>query len=360
MQTGALSFMAEPSLWRRLAACEKPIVLYGMGDGADKLIARLNSLARQPDGIFASDEFVRGQLFHNLPVITMAAAERQFGGMCVLVCFGTEQPEVLARIYALAERQEVYAPHLPLFGDALFDEAFAAAHKEELLAVDGLWADEESRAVYRGYLAYMWSGRVDILRRIESPRPAAWRLLNIGGGAVYWDLGAYDGDTAAEFARLTAGDYREILAWEPDEKNYRKLCAALDKLPNARALPYAAWHSTEEVYFSGRAGRNSAVAGADAPKARPVQAAAMDDLLTRCFLPPDFIKLDVEGAEEAALSGAAGLLREYRPKLALAAYHRTEDIIRLPLLLKKLNPAYRLYLRHHPYIPGWETNIYAC
>ena len=24
-----------------------------------------------------------------------------------------------------------------------------------------------------------------------------------------------------------------------------------------------------------------------------------------------------------------------------------------------LNPEYRIFLRHHPYIPAWETNIYA-
>jgi hypothetical protein len=40
-------------------------------------------------------------------------------------------------------------------------------------------------------------------------------------------------------------------------------------------------------------------------------------------------------------------------------YHRNEDIFELPLLVKKLNPNYKIYIRHRLYIPAWETNLYA-
>ncbi|HCA56163.1 MAG TPA: FkbM family methyltransferase, partial [Ruminococcaceae bacterium] len=42
-----------------------------------------------------------------------------------------------------------------------------------------------------------------------------------------------------------------------------------------------------------------------------------------------------------------------------ALYHRSEDIFKLPLLLKEINPSYRLYLRQHPHIPAWDLNLYA-
>lgn len=357
MNLEACDFTAEPSLWRRLTEMDKPLVMYGMGDGADKLIARLEKLGRRPDGVFASDEFVRGQVFRGFRVMTYAEAERQFGDMCVLVCFGTEQPDVLARIYAIAERQELYAPHLPLFGDRLFDEDFVAENAADLQTVDGLWADEKSRAVYRSYLAYMWSGRIDLLRAVESERTVAWQELNLAKDEVFWDLGAYDGDTVSEFRSLT-GTYRKIAAVEPDAKNCQKLSAALEGLPDVSIYPYAVWSESGAIDFAGKAGRNSAVAGEGAKKVQSVQAVALDDLLTAEGLPPTFIKFDVEGAEEQALLGANRVLTE-RPKLALSAYHRTEDIIRLPLLLHKMQPQYKLCLRHHPYVPGWETNIYA-
>ena len=57
--------------------------------------------------------------------------------------------------------------------------------------------------------------------------------------------------------------------------------------------------------------------------------------------------------------GAEQTIRRCRPKLNIAAYHRSEDFFELPLRIHELNPDYRLYLRHHPYVPAWDTNLYA-
>ena len=43
------------SLWNRLKAHDKPIFLYGTGNGADKIIAALDKYGVSLDGIFASD-----------------------------------------------------------------------------------------------------------------------------------------------------------------------------------------------------------------------------------------------------------------------------------------------------------------
>ena len=40
----------------------------------------------------------------------------------------------------------------------------------------------------------------------------------------------------------------------------------------------------------------------------------------------DFIKLDVEGAELDVLKGAAQSIRKWKPKLAISAYHKHEDL----------------------------------
>lgn len=364
----------ESSFWRCLPdlARQKPLVLYGMGDGADKLLAQLRRHGLNPAGIFASDEFVRGQYFAGLPVLTYQQAKKNFSDMVVLVCFGTERPEVLTNIKLIAKEQELYAPHMPLFGDSLFDENFWRLHQEELAAAAEVWADAASRAVYINYLSYMWTGRIDFLQQITVNRQAAWQLLALQPGEAYLDLGAYDGDTALEFAELVQGNWRHIWALEPDVKNFAKLQARLQDLPNTNCWPLAVCQKSGSVLFRGSAGRNSAMFEPEkipdsteiiSKKNYMVSAISLDDL-QRDYLKefPTFIKMDVEGAEESVLLGGRKMLignDNQRPKLAVAAYHRTEDIFRLPLLLKRLNPDYQLYLRHHPYIPGWETNIYA-
>ena len=69
--------------------------------------------------------------------------------------------------------------------------------------------------------------------------------------------------------------------------------------------------------------------------------------------------MDVEGAEYETLSGMRNTIAKYKPKLAVSAYHRVGDIFTLPLYISQLNPDYKIYIRHHKYLPSWETNIYA-
>jgi hypothetical protein len=55
----------------------------------------------------------------------------------------------------------------------------------------------------------------------------------------------------------------------------------------------------------------------------------------------DFIKMDIEGSEQQALAGASGTLMQFKPRLAIASYHRIDDHLRIPEIVLKANPAYR-------------------
>ena len=64
-----LSFINESlSVWERLLQTRKPIALYGMGNGADKIVDWCAANSVKIAGIFASDEFVRGQSFRGFTV----------------------------------------------------------------------------------------------------------------------------------------------------------------------------------------------------------------------------------------------------------------------------------------------------
>jgi hypothetical protein len=72
----------------------------------------------------------------------------------------------------------------------------------------------------------------------------------------------------------------------------------------------------------------------------------------------DFIKMDIEGSELAALKGASGALREWKPRLAISLYHRVEDFHAIPLWLDSLGLGYRFFLDHYS-IHHEETVLYA-
>ena len=63
-----LELINEQNVWDNLRKSEKPIVLYGMGLGAEKIMDTLSQYGVQVNDIFASDEFVRGHSFRGYQV----------------------------------------------------------------------------------------------------------------------------------------------------------------------------------------------------------------------------------------------------------------------------------------------------
>ena len=85
----------------------------------------------------------------------------------------------------------------------------------------------------------------------------------------------------------------------------------------------------------------------------------MDSLSEKLKTAFTYVKADVEGCEKEMLIGAEKTLKRLKPKLNIAAYHRSCDIFELPLMINELNSAYRIFLRHHRYIPCWDLNLYC-
>jgi len=62
------------------------------------------------------------------------------------------------------------------------------------------------------------------------------------------------------------------------------------------------------------------------------------------------ISLDVEGAEISVLKGAKEIIQNQRPVLALSAYHKQDDLITLPKIVRQYVDNYSFFLRK--YLPG--------
>jgi len=85
----------------------------------------------------------------------------------------------------------------------------------------------------------------------------------------------------------------------------------------------------------------------------------IDDFVTRAELERvDFVKLDIEDAEAAALTGAKTTIERWKPKLAVAIYHSDEQFVAVPELVAELEPSYRLFLDHLT-VHDEETVLYA-
>ncbi|MBE6672077.1 MAG: FkbM family methyltransferase [Ruminococcaceae bacterium] len=341
-------------LWQTLANTNRPILLYGMGNGADKIVQRLAQHGASVADFFASDGFVRGQLFHGKPVLSRTEALSRYPDAIVLLAFGSARDEVLDAINEIRATHTLLVPDVPVFGDNLFTKEFYTENEASFTAARDLLGDERSKVLFDDLVRFKLSGDPSHLWDTQSLSDTITECLHPADYRFCLDLGAYVGDTAEMMLGLCPQVTR-IDAWEPDPKTFVKLTRFADSHPTVHPIRSASLDYTGQVDFAVSGNRN---AGIDAPgKVAPVSCTAIDDRYLED--PPDFIKIDVEGAERPTLIGAAETLRCHRPDLLISLYHRSEDLYDLPLLLHSICPDYKLSLRRDKGLPAWDIVLTA-
>ncbi len=340
-------------LWERLKTANKPIVLYGMGNGADMIIDVLEGLGLSFSDVFASDGFVRGHYFRGKKVLAFSEVKEKYDDFIILMTFAVHDEKTLEAVKKMAEEYEFYSPTVPIAGKGLFTIDYLRNNEEHFDLAYDMLCDEKSKKAFVDVLNFKISGKVQYLFSCQSEKEELYEnILPLTDKETIADLGAYDGDTIREFLAVTGGRYNKIYAFEPDEKNFRKLTAKTENLTNIERFNIGAWDKEETRYFAKKKGRNSH----EDPTGIPVQFNSVDNLIKEKLT---FLKMDIEGSELKALEGAKNTISTHKPKLYICAYHRNEDMFALPKKIKELYDGYRIYFRHHPYIPAWESNFYA-
>lgn len=175
------------------------------------------------------------------------------------------------------------------------------------------------------------------------------------------DAGACFGDTALSFA-VSVGKMGKVYSFEP-LPSYISVChrnVSQNGLADRIAIiPYALGKKTNHVRDlikndgGGSPGFN--IAGRE----NVVPIISIDDFVCSQNIGRiDFIKMDIEGSELAALEGAKETISRDRPKLAISLYHKPEDFITIPQYIKEEYPDYELYIDHYT-IHAEETVLYA-
>ena len=346
-------------LWTYLQSSGLPIVLYGMGNGADKLIAQLSARGLEVADFFASDGFVRGHSFHGKKVLTFDEILAKYEDFIVLLSFGSSLPAMLERFEELSLRCRFFVPELPIAGETLVTAEYYESVRDKLDAVRALLADERSREVFDGIIEYRLTGKIDQLLSTCDDREEVFSILRPARYTHYLDLGAYNGDTIRELLTYQP-ELRKVWALEPDRRSFRKLMESANRdgfAPILTAEQAGAWECDGTLYISDEGSRNSHLSTIPGGKSKPVAVRSPDSFLEEERV--DYIKYDVEGVEWEALRGSAATIAKWKPDLAVSLYHRAEDLWRLPLLIHEMDPGYRLYLRRPPYIPPWDLCLYA-
>ena len=343
-------------MWDTLKRETRPIVVYGMGNGADKLIERFNKYGITISDFFASDGFVRGHTFHGMRVKSFSEIKETYPDFVIVLSFASNRQEVIEMLADIDSSYEMYVPDMPVAGEEYFDREFFNTNYEAITLAYSHFEDEDSKHAYANIINYKLTGRMSFLMDAYSTKDELYAELSATEIRTYVDAGAYNGDTAKE-AIAYFPQLERIVAIEPDPKNFKKLVKFSESVetPEICTVNAAVWHSTGDGEFASSGNRNSSISSTTSyqHKDTDVSLVSIDSL----GLNPDFIKYDVEGAELEALEGTDSTFSNYHPTALVSLYHRSRDIFAIPNYIAEKYPFYRMTLRRLKCLPAWEIDL---
>ena len=271
----------------------------------------------------------------NIPVVI--ASHRILGATKFLKKIGFKNIAPFALLQILYPKR--FPPHM-FYRNWLED---LVTNKNQYKKIFSLLNDSKSRRVLNKLIQFRLTLDPLLMEPVidnDLYRPRG--IMSFDRDEVYIDGGSYDGDSVRSFIKKVGGKYEKILAFEPDKIIYQKLRKKM--VSNRRILCFnkGLFDKNKIMSFSTTANRASLI---DTKGGSSISVASIDSVLKGKKV--SFIKMNIEGAEINALKGTKQSIRLWHPKMAISCYHKPSDLWKIPLLIKKMEKKYNLYLRQH-------------
>lgn len=235
-------------------------------------------------------------------------------------------------------------------------ESYLESEKAKIDLALSLMSDRES---IRTYLSCI---KAHLLRRyedcVETDYPSQYFDAGVPlkkGFSWFVDCGAYTGD-CLDAVLSRCGSIQTYIAFEPIQDNFAALSQKVNQcgqsIHHSYLFPCGVTDQTGMAHFTLEA--SASTMSAQGESTLPIM--TLDDALKQ--VPVTFLKMDIEGAETAALRGAAHLIREQAPDLAISVYHAANHFWDIPCLIHEMNPDYKFYLRAHT--PATLESVLYC
>lgn len=225
----------------------------------------------------------------------------------------------------------------------------AAEYLEMLDALSDCW----SRSLLARLILYRYTWDLSLSRGIKSAGMHYFKdVMELGEQESFVDAGGFDGDTLRDFLQVTGGNFASYVYLEPEEQAFHKVKGAYGT--DARISFYQQGLSDEAgtLHFDTSGGGDQGRVSAQGSQV--IHMTTLDAL----DIKPTLIKMDIEGAECAALDGAENTIRKYLPKLAICIYHKPNDLVEVYRRL--LNYGYhKFYIRAEADSLDYEMVMYA-
>lgn len=229
-------------------------------------------------------------------------------------------------------------------------------HREDFIWLYEELEDYRSKFVLNGILQFWVKYDLSLINKMRENNYESYYDLDIiksDENEVVVDLGAYTGDSAEDFIHRM-GSYKQIYCYEISKDTFEILKQNMAPYENV-TLVNKGIGEQEGVMYLERSKDASANKVAEAGE-EAIEITTLDiDIKEKIT----FIKMDIEGAEQAALKGAKHHIQCDRPKLAICTYHNNHDIWQIPRMMREMNPDYKLYMRYNGAVNGFNVSEFV-
>lgn len=232
------------------------------------------------------------------------------------------------------------------------------------IALDIL-TDEQSKNVFTNIFCnkiYGWNTKRDYEFFATGGEYFETDVFSLHKNEVFVDCGAYIGDTIEDFINKTDSAFNKIYTFELSVDNYNELVGNIEKYGTEtrdKIVPINAgvWNKEGSMWYA-HPGDMDGCKIVQEESAEEAKLVSLDGVISESEK-VTVLKMDIEGAEQRALEGARRIIENDGPKLAICLYHRPEDLWQIPIMIKKYNKNYNIYIRHHSAQNYTDTVCYA-
>lgn len=366
------SIMAEISnttFWRTFQALKlqlnnRDLLLYGAGVSAHTIIeyckqfalkvtAICDRKAGKHDGVFVSGSC-------QLPLISPEALREGYQEATVLISSVEYNDEIYHDLLSWGFSREQIIPVPFSYGNLQTIKGFNR-YKDGYARAYDFFTDALSKQLVIDRMRLYLTGK-KLQTNTSSASYYESDIIKLNPNEVYVDGGSYDGVTAIEFLERTAHlGGGKVYSFEPDPINYARTLEKVSLYPEITVVKSGLWSTQKQIHFLCNETNLGASKVSEDQKNNSntvVDVISLDSFFENKEDVPTFIKMDIEGAEREALLGAKELIYKHKPKLAICAYHKPEDVYELAETIHAIRQDYQFALRQHA--EGvLETILYA-
>lgn len=352
------------------------VLLYGAGSSGIAFLYDLRKIGVEPSFFVDGNPQKKGERCEGIEVITPSdIKERVSADFLIIVCINTDGKRYCKSFDKALRTGGHHAVYdklrkagckniidytffrrcFQIFKDEKYnapscsDVDLMVKHTKEIAQVYDDLEDDYSRTVFERIVRFrLLDDSIEIPTLPQENQYFENEIYQPKDDAVFVDCGAYNGNSFKTFLLNNGSEFSAYYGFEPDPENFKRLTEYKKTLPmdlqeKMIIMNNSVWRDQNGARLYSLGGPGSFIANDIGTfETRTI---SIDEVVSGRRV--TYIKMNIEGSEKEALEGAKETIQKNKPGLAIAGYHRTDDLWEIPIKIKAYREDYQLYLRSY-------------